>query len=353
MTVSVAMATYNGRRYVAEQLNSLAEQHQLPDELVVTDDASSDDTVAIVDAFASKAPFPVRIVRNAERVGYRRNFMCAAALCQSELIAFCDQDDIWNSQKLSICAASFSDPEVLLVYHNALTITADGQPLALLERLPAAPVTKPLEAHPMSHTRGFIQMFRRSLLRLSGFWEMSFDHKEIHCQERMAHDQWFFFLASVFGSIVWIDQILASYRQHGDNCYGWAAPSALQKLSWHVLPSLRGRAEEYAALEKGAGNRANILAQLSGTLTGAWQDRADVAAEKYRQLEHLYRSRRWLYEAHKAIDRTAAFWSILDRHGYRPKRDWGLGTKALLADLCLGLPAGHLLAKPRKSQLVR
>src|SRR5690349_6672659 len=73
LPVSIAMATYNGARYIGEQLDDLARQTQPPAELVVSDDSSSDGTLAIVERFASKAPFPVRIHSNPRRLGYREN----------------------------------------------------------------------------------------------------------------------------------------------------------------------------------------------------------------------------------------------------------------------------------------
>src|SRR5262249_15697678 len=120
-SVSIAMATYNGERYTRGQRESFAAQTHAPAELVVTDDTSTDNTVAIVEAFAKTVTFPVRLYRNEMRLGYRANFMHAASLCRSELIAFCDQDDYWYPKKIAASVEPFSDPEVLLVYHNADT----------------------------------------------------------------------------------------------------------------------------------------------------------------------------------------------------------------------------------------
>src|SRR3954467_3477295 len=77
MKVSVALASYNGARFIDEQLASLAAQTRLPDELVVCDDGSTDDTLARVERFAATAPFAVRIVRNAENLGFNGNFQRA------------------------------------------------------------------------------------------------------------------------------------------------------------------------------------------------------------------------------------------------------------------------------------
>src|SRR5882672_1499287 len=94
-TVSIAMATYNGARFIAEQLQSISNQTAPPSEVVICDDHSTDSTIEIATQFAAKAPFPVRIEKNTERLGYRSNFMKAAHLCKSDFVAFSDQDDVW------------------------------------------------------------------------------------------------------------------------------------------------------------------------------------------------------------------------------------------------------------------
>src|SRR6478736_4267246 len=82
-SVSVAMATYNGARHIQQQLDSLAAQSYLPAELVISDDRSEDDTLAIIQDFAESAPFPVALHVNSDRLGYRRNFMKAAGLSRA------------------------------------------------------------------------------------------------------------------------------------------------------------------------------------------------------------------------------------------------------------------------------
>src|SRR5262249_24012969 len=233
--VSIAIATCNGARHIDEQLRSLAMQQLLPDELVVTDDASTDHTVARIETFAANAPFPVRLYRNPERLGYRANFMQAAELCRAEIISFCDQDDVWEPHKLAACVQPFDNPATTLVYHDALTITADGHPIAVIGQSPE---------RPMEYALGFTQLFRRELLEAGRLWDHSLDHKETRRREKMAHDQWFFFLAAVFGSIVRVDRSLVRYRQHDSNSYGWQAPSRLAAIASCLWPSLRGRAEQ-------------------------------------------------------------------------------------------------------------
>ena len=347
-TVSIALATYNGSRYIDEQLDSLARQARLPDELVVSDDGSSDNTLAKIEAFAATAPFAVHMHRNGERLGYRANFLRAAGLCRSELVAFCDQDDVWDDRKLLLCTEPFGEPDVLLIYHDAMAVTGDGEAVARLGQLPAPSVTPCLSSPPMSYALGFTQVFRRSLLDMSPLWRLSADHKEPGRDERMAHDQWFFFLASVFGAIVRVDEALVRYRQHGGNSYGWSGRSRLAVLRDRLWPSLRGRAEEYAALETGASRRSEILAELANKLDGEWQARAVRGAEMYRRLAALFCGRRRLYGSITLAQRSAAFHDILAERGYRSKQSWGLGRKALITDFLLGLPAGRRLSASRR-----
>src|ERR1700751_1590888 len=95
MRVSIALAVYNGERFIAEQLESLANQTRLPDELIVSDDASTDQTVELIREFAARASFPVRLLLNDENVGCTRNFDRALRECNGDIIFLCDHDDVW------------------------------------------------------------------------------------------------------------------------------------------------------------------------------------------------------------------------------------------------------------------
>ena len=114
------MCTYNGARFVGEQLASIAAQTVLPTELIVCDDHSTDQTVDLLERFATDAPFPVRINVNPNNLGIIKNFERAIGLCTGELIALCDQDDVWKAHKLERLAAEFARaPEVGLIFSDA------------------------------------------------------------------------------------------------------------------------------------------------------------------------------------------------------------------------------------------
>lgn len=133
-SISIAMCTYNGEKYLQQQLESIASQTRLPDELVICDDRSTDKTTEIIRNFADAAPFPVRFNLNPVNLGgaakgITRNFEQASSLCTGDLIAFCDQDDVWMPQKLARMAQTMEqNPQLGGVFVDAQLINAQGVP---------------------------------------------------------------------------------------------------------------------------------------------------------------------------------------------------------------------------------
>ena len=127
---SVALITYNGEKYLRRQLDSLAAQTCLPDELVVCDDGSTDQTLEILCSFAATAPFSVRVFQNERNLGPGFNFRKVFSQCQSEVTFFCDQDDVWLPDKLARALEVFTnEPEVGRVLMNDRWVNAEEKPL--------------------------------------------------------------------------------------------------------------------------------------------------------------------------------------------------------------------------------
>jgi glycosyltransferase involved in cell wall biosynthesis len=126
LRLSVAMAVYNGARYLTEQLDSIARQSRTPDELVISDNHSTDGTTKIVEAFASSAPFPVRLYVNEANLGIGKNFEQAIRLCSGEVICLSDCDDVWYANKLQRIEEVFSAaPSVGIVFSDADLVRQD------------------------------------------------------------------------------------------------------------------------------------------------------------------------------------------------------------------------------------
>lgn len=127
MKISIAMATYNGERYILDQLNSFKDQTLLPDEVIITDDKSTDNTLCLIKEFSKSAPFRVKVHENTDNLGYTQNFNKALSLCKGSLVFLSDQDDVWFDTKIEymvnlagknplksvfMCDAEFTDDEL-------------------------------------------------------------------------------------------------------------------------------------------------------------------------------------------------------------------------------------------------
>ena len=130
LTVSVALCTYQGERFLCEQLASLLAQKRQPDELVICDDGSVDETLPLLRRFAAAAPFPVEVHANPVTLGVTENSGQAIARCRGELIALCDQDDVWKPEKLARVAQCFADdPALDALFSDTELIDTEGRPL--------------------------------------------------------------------------------------------------------------------------------------------------------------------------------------------------------------------------------
>ena len=100
--ISVALATYNGSRYITEQLDSILSQTMYVDEIIICDDKSSDDTVKIINQYIKEKNLSdvISLHVNERNLGYASNFMKAVKMTAGDYIFFCDQDDIWTKQRV-------------------------------------------------------------------------------------------------------------------------------------------------------------------------------------------------------------------------------------------------------------
>jgi len=232
-TISVALCTYNGERFIAQQLRSILEQTRPADELVVSDDGSSDGTLRIVDeVFAAaradgteKARGTVSIPRltllkNPAPLGVVRNFEQAMGAATGDLIALCDQDDRWAPDKLERFERAFADdPGLLLLNSDARLVNDAGEPLGytLFNAIALTPAERALvrkgDGFAALLGRNFVTgattVFRRKLLQ-----------QAVPFPESWVHDEWLAILAASFGRFDFLDAQLIDYRQHGGNAIG-------------------------------------------------------------------------------------------------------------------------------------
>jgi glycosyltransferase involved in cell wall biosynthesis len=337
---SIALATHNGEKFLAPQLNSLARQTRPPAEVVIADDCSQDRTLEIAEAFAARAPFPVRIVRSDSRLGYRDNFMRAVQACSADLIAFCDQDDVWEPHKLAVMERAFDDPQVLLAYHNATLMSAKGATVGRLYRGGRrSRVFEPLTRHPWLVVPGFMQVFRRELTEFSLHHRASYDVD--WPGQPLAHDRWFLFLASVFGRVAYVSEPLVRYRQHSSNAYGFYPDERA-----HFDRLARG-VRFIRAAASAANNRGALLRRMERELAAQRRELAGRAIVHYETMRNDLETRKAVYTSPTYRARARALY-VLVRRGSYGRGAAGFTWWDLMLDFYLAAPLG-----PRLRRLLR
>lgn len=219
--LSVAMCTYNGEQYLQEQLDSIIAQTRLPNEVVVCDDGSADATLQILDEFQKRAPFPVRIYRNEVNLGPTKNFEKAIGLCNGDIIALSDQDDVWMPQKLERLEGALEEhPEVGYVFSDALVVDERLNPCGYTMWEHVSFTARQRKYFEQGHqveillkdnvvtgaTLAFRAELRNWILPIPDQW---------------VHDAWISLLASAAGiGGTFIEEPLIKYRQHSKQVIG-------------------------------------------------------------------------------------------------------------------------------------
>jgi glycosyltransferase involved in cell wall biosynthesis len=250
------MATFNGEKFLRDQLNSVARQSRLPDDLVVTDDCSTDQTVQILKEFQASAPFAVRVSINHRRLGYAENFLRAAGQCNGDLIAFCDQDDVWMENKLERCIREFDSPVTSLVAHSMLEVNSD---LKTIRQSPAIrksfSVSQGNETPGLRWSLGCAEVMRREVIQeLLACWPADHEqHAARFNRKLLGHDEIAYFLANGMGDIRFLAEPLIRYRLHGSNVT-------------NLLPTLGQRLRFSARVGRDAYERDARFMQMHGRL---------------------------------------------------------------------------------------
>lgn len=247
-SVSIAMATYNGARWLGIQLASFAVQTRLPDELVITDDGSTDDTAAVIAAFAATAPFPVRFVINAERLGFNGNFAHAIGLTQGGIVFISDQDDAWYPDKIARVAACIEDAsDCLCVVNDQAIADAEGRETGGTVLHNVRAMGRPDGWYGPGCCTAFSRQLMPVILPMSG--------------DVVAYDHWINTLADTMGARHVLDVPLQMYRRHDGNASG--SVFAVERPGWRHLMRAARRSEASTALAAKVVEIDALLARLN------------------------------------------------------------------------------------------
>jgi glycosyltransferase involved in cell wall biosynthesis len=260
--ITVLLATWQGERFLEEQLQSLRDQTGPPVTILARDDASADGTRAILERWAQRYPGWLDIVADdGVRRGATGNFTALLAACTTPYALFCDQDDRWHTDKVARSWAQMQAMEdrhgaatPLLVHGDAQLIDDQARPLsgslaqAQHHRLEDASRPERMVMH--NYVTGCTTMFNRALMDLalpipaSALW----------------HDWWMGLLACLCGKVEHLPGMLLDYRQHGANALGagtmrWSALFRRFPNPGAIRTRMRRVALQAGAARERCGNR--------------------------------------------------------------------------------------------------
>ena len=200
--ISVVLATYNGEKYIFEQIQSILCDLDVDDEIIVSDDGSTDNTLQIVEEFNDNR---IRVVSGPKQ-GFVKNFENAVKYVKNDYIFFSDQDDIWIKGKKNIVMNCFKNENINLVKHDAIVVDSF-----------------------LNHK---IESYNEHLKASTSFWKNVISNKFTGCcmacrktwlnkhlptPDRIYHDWWLGLNACKEKTALIIDDKLLLYRRHGDN----------------------------------------------------------------------------------------------------------------------------------------
>lgn len=226
--ISIVLCTFNGEKYVEQQLKSILNQTYTNFEIIISDDASSDNTMNILAKYQNQSK--IKIFQNKINLGYAGNFETALQHVNGKFIAFSDQDDIWLPHKLECLINNIGDK--LLAYSNSEYVDENSKTL-----------NKKLSDISLMYTgtnaRGFI------------LWNVVWGHSMLIKNEllpfvlpipiNVPHDIWMAFMATNKGGIRYVNEVLTYYRQHSNTVSHQTFKSEPSKKS----RTMKKRFEEY------------------------------------------------------------------------------------------------------------
>ena len=214
--VSVVMATYNGEAFIAEQIDSLLAQSYAPIELIICDDGSSDNTVEIIESYMKEHP-AITLYQNSKNLGFVKNFEKGIGLSSAKYIALCDQDDVWESNKLEIQMEALVKQELVssiipVMVHSDLCVVDVENRVQHDSYFKFKKYTLK-ETKDLGHIAGPSGVMGNTIL-----FNAALKEKILPFPNCIAfHDQWIALVNEVCGKRVTVRRPLVRYRIHSEN----------------------------------------------------------------------------------------------------------------------------------------
>lgn len=261
--IAVVMTTFNGDKYLVEQLESIISQTLRPSEIIVCDDGSSDDTIQILKRYSERKILVHH--QNEQRLGVVKNFTKATTLVSTaEYIAFADQDDVWLPNKLEelvnkmLCSTDQAKPA--MVFSDASIIDRSGHVLK-------SSLWKEFGIHPRRQT--FRTLLTRNIVP-GCMMLINSKMKELFLsipEAAYMHDAWVTFLAFAYKNYAFVDEPLVKYRQHESNVTYSISSSSKSNLLSKIFEYLQGMMSDKSLLRKEATHAKVFFDMYSGIMS--------------------------------------------------------------------------------------
>lgn len=203
--ISVCMATYNGEKYIKEQLDSILKQISDSDEIIISDDGSTDNTVEIIKLY-QESNRNIKLVEG-PRKGLIKNFENALNLSRGEIIFLSDQDDIWVEGKVERVMKEFEKTDVSLILHDAYIVDSEGKIMESSFYKHRGSKPGLISNIVKNSYLGCCMAFKRELLNECLPFPAKIE----------MHDWWIGLMGEKFGKVTFIHKQYLMYRRHGDN----------------------------------------------------------------------------------------------------------------------------------------
>lgn len=204
--VSIVLCSYNGAKYIEEQIESLLNQTYTPIEIIVCDDYSTDDTIMILERLANNDN-RISIYKNEQNIGLNKNFEKACQLAKGDFISICDQDDIWRNNKIEKLISLFTNDEIILC-HSQSTRFTDKIPdhIKTYNKRNLLVGNDARQLFYFNTIAGHNIMFRKKLLQFA-----------LPFPSNVFYDWWICMVACCYGNIAATNEVLSFHRSHDNN----------------------------------------------------------------------------------------------------------------------------------------
>lgn len=227
-SISVVLATYNGEKFIAEQVRSILAQTHPVDELIIVDDRSTDHTIEILNELLASTPMKVEIHVNEVNLGVVKNFEKGMDLSHGDIIFTSDQDDVWRADKVEVMVKLFEqNPDCLLAFSNAKLVNEHREPFAY-------PLWEVSRVRPeyFDQKRYYDELLKKRVVTgaTMALRRRLFELTRPFPLDTWLHDGWLAINAPLYGDIAVSRETLIEYRQHTGNVLGASKQNIIEKL---------------------------------------------------------------------------------------------------------------------------